>query len=129
MSPLPVITKVSNSEQFQELVEKNPGLIIIKFGASWCGPCKMIEQTLYTSFAQMPENVQPILIDIDQCPDLYSFMSKMRIFKGVPALLCYYKENITPYPDDMVIGADIPQINMFFERCFYQARSMLSSPS
>jgi thiol:disulfide interchange protein len=126
MPPLSVIKKIANSKKFQEIVENNPGLVIIKFGASWCGPCKMIENTLYTAFAHMPENVQPVLIDIDQCPELYSFMNKMRIFKGVPALLCYYKENSTPYPDDMMIGADVPKIKLFFERCLHKANSLLS---
>jgi thiol-disulfide isomerase/thioredoxin len=126
MSPLPVITKINRVKDFQDLLEKNPGLIIIKFGAAWCGPCKMIEQPMYILFAQMPENVQPVLIDVDECVELYSFMRNKRIFKGVPALLCYYAENTSPYPDDMVIGADIPQLNLFFQRCFHKATELLS---
>ena len=37
---------------------------------------------------------------------------------GVPAILAYYKENISAMPDDSVIGADIPQIDLFFNRVY-----------
>jgi hypothetical protein len=35
---------------------------------------------------------------------------------GIPAILGYYKDNHNYVPDDIVIGADVPQINAFFTR-------------
>ena len=32
-----------NRKQFQQLLEVNPGYIIIKFTAEWCNPCKKIK--------------------------------------------------------------------------------------
>jgi thiol-disulfide isomerase/thioredoxin len=41
---LPIITRINGRKHFQELLESNPGVLIIKFGATWCGPCKVIEK-------------------------------------------------------------------------------------
>ena len=38
------------------------------------------------------------------------------MINGIPAILCYYKDNHNYVPDDIVIGADVPQINAFFTR-------------
>ena len=27
---------------FEELLRQNPGKVVLKFGATWCGPCKLI---------------------------------------------------------------------------------------
>jgi hypothetical protein len=37
---------------------------------------------------------------------------------GVPALLAYYKTNTSVIPDASVIGADLKQINIFFNKVF-----------
>ena len=47
---LPIITKITDRKHFQELLESNPGVFIIKFGAEWCEPCKMIEKDIEEIF-------------------------------------------------------------------------------
>ena len=37
-----IVTYFQSRDHFFRLLEKNPGLIIIKMGATWCGPCRMI---------------------------------------------------------------------------------------
>ena len=47
LSLIPFNTKnLENKVHIISLLEKNPGLVIVKLGASWCGPCKKIEPVL-----------------------------------------------------------------------------------
>jgi thiol-disulfide isomerase/thioredoxin len=114
--PLPIIKDIQNRNHFLEIIQNNPGVIIIKFGAKWCGPCQLIEKDLDNTFSIMPNNVQCMNIDIDLCPDVYSFLRSKRVVNGIPAILCYRKGNISYIPDDMVIGADKNAIRDFFAR-------------
>ena len=90
---MPVITKIPNSQVLSELLQQNNGLILIKLGATWCGPCKKIEPLVMSWLQKMPEQVQIALIDIDENVDLYGFYKKKRVVNGVPTILAYYPDN------------------------------------
>ena len=45
-----IITYFRDRNQLLLLLEKNPGLIIIKLGASWCRPCKTIKPVVDAFF-------------------------------------------------------------------------------
>jgi hypothetical protein len=111
---LPIITKIDDRNHFVEILLANPGAIIIKFGATWCGPCKMIENQVHTLMNMMPNNVQCIIVDVDECVDLYSFLKTKKMVNGIPVILVYYKGNTNYIPDDRVVGADVNQINKLF---------------
>lgn len=115
--PLPLITAINNTNHFAEMLQNNPGLIIIKFGATWCGPCKRIEGLVHDWMGKMPETVQCVMIDIDESFEIYAFLSKKKMINGVPAILCYDKNNLNYIPNDSVVGADNAQVNLFFQRC------------
>jgi len=119
MSPLqlPIITSVPELTDFQEIMENNPGLVIIKLGAKWCGPCQVIAPDVKEMFAAMPSNVQCLSIDIDENINLYSYLKKKRVVNGVPAILCYKRGNTSNVPDDYVIGASKDKLQAFSERC------------
>ena len=114
---LPIITSVPDLTTFQEIMENNPGLVIIKLGAKWCGPCQVIGNDVKEMFAAMPSNVQCLSIDIDENINLYSFLKKKRVVNGVPAILCYKRGNTSNVPDDYVIGASKDKLLAFSERC------------
>ena len=46
MNRAPIINNIKTMTAFNELLHHNPGIIILKFGAEWCGPCKMIAPIL-----------------------------------------------------------------------------------
>lgn len=114
---LPIITDIPDIDKFIELLKTNPGLLIIKFGAEWCGPCKQIEKDIKATFSHMPATIQTAIIDIDINPKLYAFLKSKKMVNGIPVILCYKKGNLNYVPDDIVVGADRKQISMFFERC------------
>lgn len=115
--PREIIRSFENRQHFLETLKTNPGLIIIKFGAEWCGPCKLIEELVHEKFASLPENVQPVLIDVDDSIDVYAFLKAKKIVPHIPTLLCYEKGNEHYTPDEVVFGANKTHINDFFDRC------------
>jgi|LauGreDrversion2_2_1035103.scaffolds.fasta_scaffold02726_4 thioredoxin 1 len=122
----PLITEIESLQAFQDLLTKNPGLIIIKFGAGWCGPCKKIEPVIDQWFNYLPAQVQCCKIDVDESIELYGFLKSKRRINGIPAVMCYQKGNLNYIPDDMVAGADVDQNNAFFQRCCKRLEMMES---
>lgn len=118
-----IITEIKDRNLFMELLNQNPGLIIIKFGAEWCKPCKKIAPVIDAFFATTPKDVLCANLDIDKEGniDVYSFLKFKKMVQGIPVLLCYKKksskENVTYIPDDTVVGANSNDLNDFFKRC------------
>jgi thioredoxin 1 len=112
-----IITSFKTRQDFLNLLKINPGLIIIKFGATWCGPCKAITPVLEGFFATSPENVVCADIDVDENFDLYAFMKSKKMVNGIPAILMYRKGNTSFIPDDSVSGSSPVDLDNFFRRC------------
>jgi hypothetical protein len=112
-----IISEIQSREAFFHLLQHNPGLIVLKLGASWCGPCGKIKNVVHAFFATSPENVVCGDIDVDISFDFYSFMKSKKMVNGIPVMLCYKKGNSTYIPDDSVTGADPVQLQNFFKRC------------
>lgn len=111
-----VITSLS-LQDFKNELQINPGALIIKFGAEWCGPCKRIDPLVKDQMTNLPATIKGAIIDIDENLELYAFLKSKRQVNGVPVILCYKKGNLTWVPDLVVVGADNNQINAFFENC------------
>ena len=116
--PENVITELSK-ESFEKLLKNNQGLLIIKFGAEWCGPCKKIDPIVYEwmSKLSLKQNVTCAIIDIDENFDIYVYLKGKKVINGVPVILCYVKGNLTWIPDKVIVGADNSQVNIFFNEC------------
>ena len=111
----PIIEEFSRS-QFEELLKQNPGKVVLKFGATWCGPCKRIDPLVNQWFSNMPATVKCAAIDIDESFDLYGAFKTKRQITGIPAILCFNKGNESYIPDLNVVGADVVQVNAFFKQ-------------
>jgi thioredoxin 1 len=120
-----IITHIGNRQDFHRLLENNPGLVIIKLGATWCGPCKRIKPVLDGFFASSPDNVLCCDIDVDECSDLYSYFKSKKMVNGIPVILLYKKGNINFFPDDSITGSDPVELDKFFKRCGLHLRSIL----
>ena len=106
---------------FLGVLSTNPGVIIVKFGATWCGPCKLISGQSHSymndMIAKFPDKVICCDIDVDDHFELYATLKQKKMVNGIPAILCWYAGNVTVIPDDSTIGADIDQIKQLFLRC------------
>ena len=84
-----VISEIQNREAFFLLLQNNPGIIVLKLGAEWCGPCKNIKSAVHAFFASSPPEVVCGDIDVDKSFDFYSFLKSKKMVNGIPVILCY----------------------------------------
>lgn len=117
MAQKTIICHFNSRNDFLRLLENNPGLVILKMGATWCGPCKKIKPVLDGFFASSPDNVICCDIDVDECHDVYSFFKSRKMVNGIPVILAYKKGNTSFIPDDSITGSDPSQLDQFFRRC------------
>lgn len=123
-----IIVEVSGREEFLTILHKhNPGLVIVKFRANWCGPCKKISPAVDAFYATSPDTVLCMDLDIDMEGnfDVYGLLKTARIVNGIPAILCYKKgsKNLTfsdkgfPIPDESCVGSNAGDLDRFFKSC------------
>lgn len=113
---LSILTEIADRNVFFTHLENNPGAIIIKFGAEWCGPCKKIEGLVHDWMDRLPAGIQPFIVDIDDSFDIYAFLKTKKMVNGIPAMLVYYKGNVSYIPDIFVSGTNVDDINVLFQR-------------
>jgi len=107
----------------QESMNRND-VILVKFGAEWCNPCKKIKEKCYENFNKLPNNVYIYDIDVDEHLDLYGKLKTKKMLKGLPTILAYYggKKEHWYIPDDSFSGSDLKDLDSFFHRCNQMAR-------
>ena len=113
--------EIGNPEEFGEELKNNPGMIVIKFGATWCKPCKQVESLVQTSMLKLPTNFKCFIIDIDECFELYAFLKTKRMVNGVPSILAWKKGNTSTIPDAVVASSKDEEVNSFFQQCLLMA--------
>ena len=110
--------KIQTRQDLYDALVKNTGLLIIKFGATWCAPCRKIEHDVHHYMEIMPANATCVVADIDESTDLYAFLKSKKIVNGIPVILAYENGNLNFVPDVIHVGSDKLQVNQFFEKCF-----------
>lgn len=76
---------VTSLGQFKELIADNDR-VVVKFWATWCGPCKLLAPH-YRAVAEATQDVVFVSVDIEEAPDVvaeYSVMSvpTVMLFEG-----------------------------------------------
>lgn len=110
-------------EQFQKLQEecnKNNKVIIVKFRATWCAPCRRIATFVDAIVKTLPEHFIYIDNDIDETMDLYMKLKAKKMLKGIPSILAWFpnKDRLHWYiNDESVSGTDHNDIKHFFDIC------------
>lgn len=116
-----IMTEIDNVASFMHILQKSPGMVIVKFGATWCGPCKQIAVKAHELMHQITNvyNGKVICydIDIDESFELYAFLKSKKMINGIPAILVWDVGNTTYIPNDSAVGSNINEINLLFARC------------
>jgi thiol-disulfide isomerase/thioredoxin len=115
---------IESLQKFQEILEENKSIIIIKFGATWCNPCKNLNPYFIDYMNKAPKNIQYYILDVDENEILYSFLKSKKRIQGIPAILAYYKGNQSYIPNDSIRGFDVKELYSFFDRCVKQIQTI-----
>lgn len=92
--------------ELKELVQKkNP--LIIKFTATWCGPCKRIAPTFNKLVEKVKHLVDIVIVDADEGSDICSSLK----VRGYPSFLSYVNGEMA----ESMIGADDNELLAFFK--------------
>ena len=120
MSKKNVYTELSKETLEKLLSEINDKqAILIKFGATWCGPCQKIKELCEQQFLSFNENLICIDLDVDDNFEIYGHFKVKKQINGIPKIIVYYGKNTREnwfLPDDSVSGSDFNDINAFFDR-------------
>lgn len=127
-------TELSPNDLQKYQKENKNRFILVKLGATWCGPCKKISPLCNKYFDLLPSNVDVYDIDVDDELDLYMALKRKKMLSGIPALYmweCGIEERDMNHwfiPDDSVSGSDENEVSQFFKRCIEKATSSLTIP-
>jgi len=95
-------------------------MIIIKFGAPWCGPCQKIKTVCYQKFRNFSNSVICFDLNVDDNLELYVAYKAKKMVPSIPTILAYVnkpnRDKESWYaPDISVIGSQQHQIDHFFK--------------
>ena len=74
------------SKNFEKALQAAPGVAVVDFFATWCGPCKMLAPVIEEAAEDMPE-IQFYKVDVDEAPELARSFKVM----SVPTLAFFKK--------------------------------------
>ena len=126
-----IFTELSVND-FKDILNKNintphnNNAVIIKFGATWCGPCKKIKDLCYQCFQQMPENVICFDLDVDDNFELFATFKSKKMVKTIPTLFGFYynSERYQWYiPDLSISSSDEETVLKFFKQIYNKSKS------
>lgn len=97
--------------------------IILKFGATWCGPCKNIKELCATRFNELSNKITCFDLDIDEEDnnELYSAYASKKMIKSIPTIFAYVSNSERNYahwwaPDLSVNSSKPEDIDLFFKK-------------
>lgn len=112
-----IVTGFENRNEFLSFLSRNTAMIVIRFSATWCKPCRKIKPIVDYFFASSPHCVTCVDLDVDENADVYSFLKSKKMITGVPTMMCYTSINKTYIPDFSISGGAPEDLDKFFKAC------------
>ena len=119
-----IYTECESRDHFLSFLGENTGIMLFKFGATWCRPCNYIKDDVEKYFGETPDNVICFDLDIDDCFDLYAFLKSKKMVTGVPSILAYKKGNSSFASDFSYSGSDKTVLQQFFQTINVAAKNI-----
>lgn len=122
-------------DQLEELIkgidQSGDRMLVVKFYADWCGPCKRVTAICDEGFKDMRESAVKVVIDIDDQLDLYMFLKRKRVITGIPCALAWHPNkqrdaSLWYIADDCVLSSDTNDTVAFFQRQIDKSHELAS---
>ena len=101
--------------KFKEILAQNE-MTIVKFTATWCGPCKECPPFVNNCVECLPEKVKYMTIDIDEHPHIKRYMR----VKVVPTFWCFVGDE----QKWVIEGSDTTAILNFFKKIVAESNKL-----
>jgi thiol-disulfide isomerase/thioredoxin len=114
-------TDITKREDLKKFLKETPyEITILKFSASWCGPCRKIKPFIDELLKNYEGyNFKYIEIDVDKEPLLYSSFKRYKMINGIPSMFfyrkCDYNDDTFYVPYATITGADKTSIEHAFK--------------
>lgn len=72
-------------QDFEAQVLASQAPVLVEFGATWCGPCKVVEPELVALAQELGERAKVVKVDIDQSP----FLARQLGIQSVPTFVVF----------------------------------------
>lgn len=112
--PATLFECIEDKNEFQEILDNNKSVVVLKFGADWCKPCKLIAPLIEEYKNKLDENIHFYNLDVDDNFEIYAYLKSKRMVSGIPALLAYKANNTSFAPCYSVTGTNKESIHIFF---------------
>ncbi len=97
---------LTKRSELKELVQKKKPLII-KFTATWCGPCKRIAPAFNKLVEKVKHLVDVVIVDADEGADICSALK----VRGYPTFVSYVNGEMA----ESMVGASETELLAFFK--------------
>ena len=118
-----VIGNFEKRSDFKEYV-KNNKFVIVKFSATWCGPCQRIKDIFtnyYKSALSYEKDIKLVLVDIDEDREV----SNLLRVRSVPTMVSYINNTL----EYTCTSSNQEDVKKFFEDTVLKIKSYNSSKS
>lgn len=100
-------------DDFLTMLQNKEKNTVVFFSATWCKPCQKVKPQILELSSQY--DIDFVQLDFDADTDVYSLLKSRKQVSGVPSLLAYKKNNVTPIADFGISGSNLNEIECFFE--------------
>ena len=78
-----------SKHQLEEVLQKSSQLVVIKFGAKWCGPCKTMNP-IFHAFSEKHKDILCVEVDADEMSEVLEEYN----VSSLPTFLCLKKKTV-----------------------------------